>query len=157
MPKNTLETETNPLSNIYAVPNIPISKMREYLNLLPKEKIEQLTKTFLKGHPNANPDTITQFLASCCNLEMYDIREKEVKEYKKALDEMPTYMILDKTLDILWNYEMEKIPYISHDEKNDDFRQIWDRLDQTRRDLETIYIIDKSNIIGPFQTTDELK
>ena len=141
----------------YRVPNISIPKMQEYLKLVPKNEIEQLTEIFKRNHPKSGEDELTKFLASCFNTEMHDMRANEVNEYKRALNEMPSYMVLQKTLDIIWEYNYERIPCISYNEKDDDFKQIWNRLDQTIKDLETIYIIDKSKVISPIETTDKWK
>ena len=141
----------------YRVPNISIPKMREYLKLVPKNEIEQLTKIFKRNHANSGEDELTKFLASCFNTEMHEMRTNEVKEYKRALNEMPSYMVLDKTIDIIADYVFEKRLYTSYEEKDGVIEQMWNRLEETLKDLETIYIIDKSKVIGPIESTDKWK
>ncbi len=73
-------------------------------------------------------------------------KEDEVwKEYKKQLDDIPSYLILQKASDMVLEYAHEKRPkVISWFDDKDDFIELWQKLEQMSIDLDKVTTIDKA-------------
>ena len=67
------------------------------------------------------------------------------KEYKKQLDDIPSYLILQKASDMVLEYAHEKRPkVISWFDDKDDFIELWQKLEQMSLDLDKVTTIDKA-------------
>ena len=73
-------------------------------------------------------------------------KEDEIwKEYKRKLEDVPSYLILQKASDLILEYSHEKRPIgVSWFDKKDDFIEIWQKLDQMGLDLDKVATIDKA-------------
>ena len=72
-------------------------------------------------------------------------QDDQWKEYKKKLDDIPSYLILQKASDMVLEYAHEKRPAeISWFDKKDDFIELWQKLEQMSLDLDKVTTIDKA-------------
>ena len=75
-------------------------------------------------------------------LEKEDI---QWNEYKEKLDDIPSYLILQKASDLVLEYAHEKRPkVISWFDDKDDFIDLWQKLEQMSIDLDKVTTIDKA-------------
>ena len=76
----------------------------------------------------------------------YSMNEDERwNKYKKSLEEIPSYLILQKASDIVFDYTDTKRPLeISWHDKEDDFVIMWQKLEQISNDLDKLAVIDKA-------------
>ena len=84
-------------------------------------------------------------------------QDTQWKEYKKKLDDIPSYLILQKASDLVLEYAHEKRPIeISWFDREDDFIELWQKLEQISLDLDKVTTIDKAlNTVRDFNP-DEL-
>ena len=67
------------------------------------------------------------------------------KEYKKNLEGIPSYLIIQKASDLILEYAQEKRSIeISWFDKEDDFIELWEKLEQMSLDMDKIATIDKA-------------
>ena len=66
-------------------------------------------------------------------------------QYKKSLEEIPSYLVLQRASEIVFDYSDTKRPLgISWQDKEDDFVILWQKLEQISNDLDKITVIDKA-------------
>ena len=71
--------------------------------------------------------------------------DEKWQSYKKNLDEIPSYLILQKASEIVFGYSDTKRPHeISWHDKEDDFIVLWQKLESISNDLDKIAVIDKA-------------
>ena len=75
------------------------------------------------------------------------LKEQDEKwnEYKKSLDSVPSYLVLQRASSLVLDYAHEKRPIeISWLDKEDDFTELWRKMDQMSMDLHILAVIDKA-------------
>ena len=75
------------------------------------------------------------------------LKEQDVQwiKYKETLKNIPSYLILQKASDLILDYAHEKRPIeISWFDKEDDFVELWQNMEQMSLDLDKMATIDKA-------------
>ncbi len=77
--------------------------------------------------------------------KLLDKQYEEWNKYKKSLDSIPSYLILQKASDFVLDYSHTKRPtVISWFDRTDDFIILWQKLEQMSNDLDKLATIDKA-------------
>ena len=75
------------------------------------------------------------------------LKEKDEQwiKYKETLKNIPSYLIIQKASDLILDYAHEKRPIeISWFDKDDDFIELWEKLEQMSLDIDKMATIDKA-------------
>ena len=124
---------------------IPEQKISEYLARIPKSETEKARKIILKEESKLNQNQIQHRLALLFGKRINVIHDEQWKEYKKSLENIPSYLILQKASNLILDYSNEKRPImISWFDDTDDFIELWQKLEQMSLDLHVLSIIDKA-------------
>ena len=125
---------------------IPDQKISEYLARIPKSEIEQIRKMILKEEPKLNQDQLQYRLALLFSKTINTMHDEQWSKYKKLLnDDIPSYLVLQKASSLVLDYSNEQRPImISWFDKEDDFVELWGKLEQMCLDLHILATIDKA-------------
>jgi len=124
---------------------IPDQKISEYLARIPKSETEKARKMILKEYSKLSQDQIQYRLALLFGKKINAMHDEQWKEYKKSLENIPSYLILQKASDLVLDYAHEKRPkVISWFDDKDDFIELWQKLEQMSLDLDKVTTIDKA-------------
>ena len=72
-------------------------------------------------------------------------KDERWNEYKNSLEDIPSYLILQKASNIVFDYSDTKRPIeISWHDKTDNFIILWQKLEDISNDLDKLVVIDKA-------------